>query len=105
MNGLGVPIEARRSRRIPVRLRVTLLIDSPAGKSAHPGVTLDLSEGGIRVQTSVALGLAQLLGVAFSHHPEPCRVAWVGSVGSRQQGEVGLQFLERSGSPIGSAPN
>jgi hypothetical protein len=105
MNGPGVPVDARRSKRIPARLRVTLLIDSPAGETAHPGVTLDLSEGGVRVQTGAALALAQSLGVVFSRNPEPCRVAWVGALGSRQQGEAGLQFLERSGSPLGSAPN
>jgi len=105
MNGSGAPIEARRSKRIPARFRVTLLIDSPAGRTAHPGVTLDLSEGGVRVQTNVGLALAQSLGVVFSRQPEPCRVAWVGSAGSRQQGEAGLQFLERSNLPFGSAPN
>jgi hypothetical protein len=105
MNGLGVPQEVRRSRRIPVRLPVTLLVDSPSGRSAHPGVILDLSEGGVRVQASVALALAQLLGLVFSRNPEPCQVAWVGATGSRQQGEAGLEFLEPSASALGSAPS
>jgi len=103
MNGLGVPVEARRCRRIAVRLPISLLIDSPAGEISHPGVTLDVSEGGLRVQTTVALARAQLLGVALSRHPEPCRVAWVGAVGSRQQGEAGLEFLQPPASPLSPA--
>jgi hypothetical protein len=103
MNGPGVPVEARRSKRIPVRFRVTLMIDSPKGKTAHPGVTLDLSEGGVRVQTGAALALAQSLGVVFSRNPEPCRVAWVGPVGSRQHGEAGLEFIQPAASPLAPA--
>ena len=103
MNGLGVPVEARRCRRIAVRLPVSLLIGSPAGEISHPGVTLDISERGLRVQTRVALARAQSLGVVFSRYPEACRVAWVGAVGSRQQGEAGLEFVKPPASPFGPA--
>ena len=104
MSGLGVPHEARRGRRISVRLPVNLLIDSPAGSISHPGFTVDMSEGGLRVQTSAALALAQELGVVLSRYPEPCRVAWVGALGSRQQGEAGLEFVKSPASPLDSAP-
>lgn len=93
MSGSAVPHEARRCRRIPVRLPVSLLIDSSVGKVSHPGVTLDISDGGLRVQTAAHLALAQSLGVVFSRRPEACRVAWVGAVGSREQGEAGLEFV------------
>jgi len=104
MSGLGVPHEARRGRRIPVRLPVNLLIDSPAGKISHPGFTVDMCEGGVRVQTSAALTLAQELGIVLSRHPEPCRVAWVGALGSRQQGEAGLEFVKAPVSRLDSVP-
>ncbi|MBZ5543870.1 MAG: PilZ domain-containing protein [Acidobacteriia bacterium] len=84
-----------------MRLPVNLLIDSAVGEISHPGVTLDMSEGGLRVQTVAALALAQLLGVVFSRHPEPCRVAWVGAAGSRQQGEAGLEFVKPPALPSG----
>jgi len=92
--GAGVFVDARQSRRILVKLPVSLIVDTPGGWETHPASTVDLSERGLRVSTAAALASDQIVGVILSRTPERCRVAWTGQDGTVRAGQAGLQFLK-----------
>ncbi|MGH9649267.1 MAG: PilZ domain-containing protein [Terriglobales bacterium] len=91
--GAGVFVDARQSRRILVRLPVSLIVDTTSGWESHPGSALDLSDRGLRVSTAAALASEQIVGVILNKTPERCRVAWTGLPGTPKSGQAGLQFL------------
>lgn len=92
--GAGVFVDARQSRRILVKLPVSLIVDTPGGWETHPASTVDLSERGLRVSTVAPLTSEQIIGVVLSRTPERCRVAWTGQDGTLRAGQAGLQFLK-----------
>lgn len=91
--GAGLFVDARQSRRILVKLPVSLIVDTPGGWETHPGSTVDFSERGLRVSTAAPLTSEQVIGVILSRTPERCRVAWTGQEGTVRAGQAGLQFL------------
>lgn len=91
--GAGVFVDARQSRRILVKLPVSLIVDTPGGWETHPASTVDLSDRGLKVSTDAPLTSEQVVGVILSRTPERCRVAWKGQEGTPRAGQAGLQFL------------
>ena len=75
---------------------LTLRVVSDQGRLERTASTIDLSNEGIRVYSSV--GLVPEQGVVIiadqdSRCSIPGRVVWVGSVGSRLEGHAGIEFL------------
>jgi hypothetical protein len=91
--GAGVFVDARQSRRILVKIPVSLIVDAPGGWATLPASTLDLSDRGLRVSTAAELASEQIVGVVLNRIPERCRVAWAGQPGTARAGQAGMQFL------------
>jgi len=59
-------------------------------------LTVDISEYGLRLQTTASLAPGQPVGVVLGDRPEgviDARVVWVGKLETDQAGEAGLEFL------------
>ncbi|MFB3921894.1 MAG: PilZ domain-containing protein [Terriglobia bacterium] len=91
--GAGVFVDARQSRRILVKLPVSLIVDAPGGWESHPASMLDLSDHGLRIASNAQLSCEQIVGVILNQKPERCRVAWTGDPGTPRADQAGLQFL------------
>jgi hypothetical protein len=95
---LGADFETldRRSERRQVRMAIILLTESEGGKLESEAYACDLSQHGLRAQTSMSLMPGQLIEVVPSQaapYAISGRVVWVGSPASEQAGEIGLEFL------------
>lgn len=90
---------ARRFQRTQARVPVDLV--SPPGANAfeQPGSIMDVSRGGLRVQTGPRLTPGQHLHVFLAGQMRPyarCRVVWAQTHGEALPSEAGLEILERA---------
>ncbi len=88
--------EGRRSKRVMLKRRASLVVNLDRDQKRLPCLVLDSSKEGYRLRGSFHLRRGQFVEIVFD--PEPfhsvrCRVVWVGKVGSRQEGEVGLEIV------------
>lgn len=87
----------RRSERKPVRRAIVLMVESDDSQTSQEGMTIDLSEHGVRVETETTLSPGQTLTLFQPDdpdHPFRCMVVWAGNVGSDGQDQMGLEFLD-----------
>jgi hypothetical protein len=99
----GNQLTARRSERIYVQMPVTLHVDSNAQSEEHDVSTVDLSTNGVRVRANA--GLLPGLAIAIvTNSGQPCtfpgRVVWTGLVGTRLEGQAGVEFLKPVAPPV-----
>lgn len=88
---------SRRYDRLYVRLPVDLVGVSPSGSFEQPGSVVDLSKGGLRIQTDRRLIQGQVLEVFLRGVAEPfasCRVVWTHTRGCALPCEAGLEICE-----------
>jgi PilZ domain len=88
---------SRRYERSYVRLPVELVGVSSSGSFEQPGSVMDLSAGGLRVQTSRCLTRGQTLQVFLRGVSRPyasCRVVWTRSRGGDLPTDAGLEIQE-----------
>lgn len=89
---------ARRFKRTYARVPVDLVsIGGPDGFS-QIGSICDMSQGGLRVQTSLQLIPGRRLHVFLEGSTRPfawCRVVWARSHGDSLPSEAGLEILEQ----------
>ncbi len=88
----------RRAERIHVKMPVNLRIVSDRERAEHTACTIDLSDLGVRVNSSAGLVPEQGVVVIVDQDSRcsiPGRVVWVGPVGSRLERQVGIEFLVR----------
>jgi hypothetical protein len=90
------PSEVRRSKRVMLKRRASLVVNLDRDERRLPCLVLDSSKEGYRLRGSLHLRRGQFVEIVFD--PEPfrsvrCRVVWVGKAGSKQEGEVGLQII------------
>ncbi len=77
-------------------MAVLLITESVDYKVAHDTFTIDLTYRGARVRDTIGLRREQTVEFIPSEGPRyvlPTRVAWVGTPGSAQDGQAGLEFL------------
>ena len=100
MPGFRVP-QGRRSKRLISKSPASLIINLDRSPKRLPCLVVDSSKGGFRLRGSFDLKRGQVVELILEEDmpsPERCMVVWVGKVGSKQQGEVGLETGRRSGS-------
>jgi hypothetical protein len=86
----------RSSERHPAKKHGSLIINLERQLQRLPCLIVDFSRGGFRVRGSFRLKRGQLVEVIPDDDPlcvVKCSVVWVGSPGSAQQGEAGLEAL------------
>ncbi len=99
-----VKFSTPRSKRIPRRTSVPLLIEVEGQKIKHSANMVDFSELGIRIEASTTLTPGQTVQVILGTEPDhvytvPGRVVWAGEHGSKLEGQAGLEFLRPLGIP------
>jgi len=97
MTGDAHPMH-RRSTRKPVRKAIVLMFESDDPENPHPGVTLDMSAHGARIEAQAELTPGQTLSLIQPDDPTHavrCLVVWAGDVSSDTRGQAGLEFLDR----------
>ena len=95
MPGSPIP-KARRSKRVVLKRRASLVINLDRNQRRLPCLILDSSKEGFRLRGSFQLKRGQVVELILDENmpsPERCRVVWVGKAGSKQQGEVGLETV------------
>jgi hypothetical protein len=95
MPGFHIP-KGRRSTRVMLKRRASLVINLDGNQQRLPCLVLDSSKEGFRLRGSLHLRRGQVVELIPDEDPlgfVRCRVVWVGKVGSKQEGEVGLETL------------
>ena len=89
----------RRYDRSYSQLPLELIATSRKERSEQPGRAIDVSKGGLRVQTRCSLIPGEEVDVFLRGVPKPyafCRVVWAHMWQGNQIAEAGLQILEDS---------
>jgi hypothetical protein len=101
--GSGNLLTARRSERIHVRMPVTLCGDSKGQSNEHTVFAVDLSNNGVRVCAKAGLVPGQAVAIVMNSGQQvtlPGRVVWIGPVGTRLEGQAGIEFLKPITPPV-----
>jgi hypothetical protein len=88
--------KSRRSKRTVSKRRASLIVNLDRKPKRLPCLVLDSSKEGFRLRGTFDLRRGQLVELILDEetpNPERCSVVWVGKVGSKQDGEVGLKTL------------
>jgi PilZ domain len=91
----------RRFERSYIRFPIDLVSTVPARKFAAASI-LNVSQGGLRIQTGPSLVAGQLLNVSREGQGNPidyCRVVWSHTHGGALPSAAGLEFLEMPPDP------
>lgn len=89
---------ARRFQRSYMRFPVDLVSFGTPGGFQAPASVVDMSQGGLRVQTGLPLIPGRLIHVFQGGEKGPfafCRVVWTQTHGGARPSEAGLEILER----------
>ena len=98
MPSFPVP-KGRRSKRVVSKVRASLIISNQGQRQERiPCLILDSSKDGFRLRCSYHLRSGQLIEVTLEEDPlnsVRCTVVWIGKAGSKYQGEVGVETVQR----------
>jgi hypothetical protein len=86
----------RRSQRTGTKLTAKLLVELHGQKTEHNINVLDMPAEGMKILTDVNLAVSQLVGIIPAEGRRFMKwssVVWVGTPGSEEEGEAGLEFL------------
>ncbi len=89
-------LNSRRSPRRSAKIGVLLIVETEGHRVESPANALDMSQHGLRAQSTIPLAPGQVVGIAPFEgvdYAVRSRVVWVGPVGSERAGEAGLEFL------------
>ncbi len=89
-------LKARRSKRVVSKRRASLVVNLDRKPKRHPCLVLDSSREGFRLRGSFDLRRGQVVELILDEEApsaERCSVVWVGKVGSKQEGEAGLETV------------
>lgn len=88
------PVHRRSERRI-AKIAIVVFVEKENERDGSDAFTVDVSELGARIQSSISLTPGQMVEVVpvNGSDPVPARVVWVGATASEQEGQAGLEFL------------
>jgi len=95
MSTFPVP-QGRRSKRVKLNTRASLVTNLDRKPKSLPCLVLDSSKEGFRLRGSFNLRRGQMVELILNEEtpsPEYCSVVWVGTAGSKQEREIGLQTV------------
>ena len=88
--------EGRRSKRVILKRRASVVVNLDRDEKRIPCIVLDSSKEGFRLRGSFHLRRNQVVEIILDQEPlgsVRCRVVWVGTAGSKQDAEVGLEIV------------
>lgn len=92
----NLPAPKRRSKRVTLKRRASMVVDLDRKPKRFPCLILDSSNEGYRLCGSFSLKRNQVVEIVFEEdplHAIRCRVVWFGKAKSKQEGEVGLEVF------------
>ena len=95
----------RRSRRIALKKRASLVVNLERIPKRVPCLIIDSSAEGFRLTGTFRLKPGQVVEIIPDEDPlsvSRCHVVWIGKPGSKQEGQVGLQLLNPTANPPGA---
>ena len=95
MPSFPVP-KGRRSKRVMLKRRASLVINLDRRPKRLPCLVLDTSKEGFRLRGSFDLRRGQVVELILDEDTpssERCSVVWVGKAGSKYEGEIGLETV------------
>jgi hypothetical protein len=99
------PYKNRRSKQIALKKSASLVVNLERIAKRLPCLILDSSPEGFRLMGTFRLKRGQVVEIIPDEDPlnvSRCHVIWVGSPGSKHEGQVGLQILNPTVNPRGS---
>ena len=88
--------DRRRIDRMATKKRASLIVMRWGQVERLPCIILDSSQEGFRVGGVLRLRRGQIVEVVWDDHSVNglrCKVIWIGTQGSKQEGEAGLQVI------------
>jgi hypothetical protein len=88
--------EGRRNKRVAAKKRASLIFDLHGSQTRMPCLVIDATERGFRLRVNFRLKVGQAIELVLDEDPLSairCKVAWIGKLGSMQQGEVGVETV------------
>ena len=88
--------EGRRSKRAFLKRRASLVVNLDRNQKRVPCLVLDSSKDGFHLRGSFHLRRGEIVEVVLDEDPlnaVRCSIVWVGKLGSKQEGEVGLETV------------
>jgi hypothetical protein len=99
------PYKNRRSKRIVLKKSASLVVNLERIAKRLPCLILDSSPEGFRLMGALRLKRGQVVEIIPDEDPlnvSRCHVIWIGTPGSKQEGQVGLQVLNPAVNPRGA---
>jgi hypothetical protein len=99
------PSENRRSKRIVLKKRASLVVNLERIPKRLPCLILDSSPEGFRLTGTFRLSGGQVVEIIPEEYPlnvSRCHVIWIGKPGSKQDGQVGLRLVNAIVNPRGA---
>ena len=99
------PYKNRRSKRIVLKKSASLVVNLERIANRLPCLILDSSPEGFRLMGTFRLKRGQVVEIIPDEDPlnvSRCHVIWVGTPGSKHEGQVGLQILNPTVNPRGA---
>jgi hypothetical protein len=87
-------MQVRKSERVICKRRASVVINLQRNPERVPCLLLDSSREGFRVRGICRVRRGQVVELILDEslsNAARCKVIWVGKVGSKQEGEVGLE--------------
>jgi hypothetical protein len=87
----------RKIKRVILKHRASLVINLDANQKRFPCLIVDSSKSGFRLRGISRIRTGELVELLVEeslcgHSSQRCRVAWVGKVGTKHAGDVGLEI-------------
>ena len=87
----------RKAKRVVAKHRASLVVNLDTNQRRVPCLVVDSSKEGFRLRGISRIRKGELVELLLeenlhSHSSQKCRVAWVGKVGTKHAGDVGLEI-------------
>jgi PilZ domain len=87
----------RKIKRVILKHRASLVVNLDANHRRFPCLIVDSSKSGFRLRGISRIKTGELVELLVedslhSHSSQRCRVAWVGKVGTKHAGDIGLEI-------------
>jgi hypothetical protein len=88
-------LDLRAERRLVIALPVRVYgMDGEGKPFSRAALTLDITRDGARLDGLPQLPIGEVVGVQFGGDRARYKVIWVGEVGGKREGQIGLQVVQ-----------
>jgi len=97
---LELPLTERIEKRLVIALSIRVYGMGSDGKPFNQEVrTLDITRDGARIDGLPPIAIGEIVGVQYGQEKSRYKVIWVGEVGGKREGQIGVHVVE-TGQPL-----